>query len=92
MNGAQIVGCDYGAALRSASFMRVCQPAPVALKRSNKSLSSRICTSVLLLPDGLPRIFFICAAVTSKVSGSAAMPALMAASSASVFSRIFLPV
>lgn len=75
----------------NASLMRVCQPRPCALKCSSTSASTRMVkvTFVLaaLLPLGRPRTGFSSlnsASFSAYVSASAAIPALIAASSAAV--------
>lgn len=75
----------------NASFIRVCQPRPCALKYSNTSSSTRTDTATFVrsafAPTGRPRIglsAFNSASLNSKVSASNAMPALIAASSAAV--------
>ncbi len=72
---------------RMASFTRVCQPLPVPFSASSTSASKRIVVGILGLASlGRPirRICANSASVTSWVSGSAAIPALIAASSSGV--------
>ena len=73
----------------NALLIRVCQPRPCDFKCSSTSASTRMDTITLvraaLLPAGRPRMGLICfssALLNAYVSASAAIPALIAASSA----------